>query len=56
VLVVDDYRLHGFQRNVNDVLDIVKALVSGCLASGLLKVKSEVLNTPLLTMLSIILF
>jgi len=47
MLVVDDDRLHTFQRNIDDVLDVVEALVSCLLATGLLQVESEVVDVPL---------
>ena len=54
MLIILHNGLHGLQRDVNDVLDIVEAFVRCRLASGLLQVESQVIDGPLRTVLSVV--
>ena len=56
MLVVDDYRLHAFERDVDDVFYFVETFICCSFPSRLFQVKSEIINTPFGTMLSIIFF
>ena len=55
MLVVNHYILDRFERDVNDVFDVVEALVGGLLASCLLEVETQVLNGPLGAVLVVVL-
>ncbi len=54
VLVVDDDTLDGFQGDIDDVVDLLEAFVGEGFPAGLLKVESEVLDTPLRAMLLVV--
>ena len=48
--------LHGLQRNVYDVVDILEAFVRNFLATCLLQVKSKVVDAPFTAMFLVVLF
>ena len=54
MLVIDYNILHAFQTYVNNVVDFVEASVGQLLASGLLQVKTKVVDTPFRSMFIIV--
>ena len=55
MLVVNHYILDRLERDVNDVFDVIEALVGSLLASCLLEVETQVLNGPLRAVLIVVL-
>ena len=55
MLVVDYHCLNTFQRNVDDVFNLVEALVSCVFTPSLLKVEPQIFDTPFRTMVSVVL-
>ena len=55
MLVVNDYTLYRLERDINNVLDLLKAFVGIRLASRLLKVESQVVYRPFRAVLLIVL-
>lgn len=55
MFVVNNYRLHRLKRNVDDVFDLLKALVGCLLASSLLEIKPQILDGPFRAVLRVIL-
>jgi hypothetical protein len=54
VLVIDNDTLDALERDVDNLIDLIEALVSGSLSSSLLQVKPEILDAPLRTMLFVV--
>ena len=54
MLIVDDYVLHTLQRDVNNAVDVFKALVSDSFPFSLLKVEAQVSDAPLSSMLVVV--
>jgi hypothetical protein len=54
VLVVDDHGLHTLQGNVYYILDVLKALVGGGLAPGLLQIEPKVVDAPFETVFGVV--
>lgn len=54
VLVIYDYALNRFQRYINDVVDLVEALVTGSFALRLFQVKFEICNRPFSTVFIVV--
>ena len=54
MLVVDYYTLHTLKRDIDDVLYLIKTLISRCLPTSLLQVETKVVNAPLRPVLGIV--
>ena len=54
MLVIDDHVLHCLQTDVNDVVDIVEALLGLLTAYSLFQVKPQMVEGPLAAMLVVV--
>ena len=54
MFVVNHYILHGFKRDVNNIVNVVEALFSWLASASLFKVELQVLNRPLASVLVVV--
>ena len=55
MLVVNNYRLHGLERNIQNIFDVLEAFLSSWLASRLLKIEAQILDRPFRAVLIVVL-